>query len=294
MAGKRPVVYWDANVYINWLLDKGTDAEREGIAFWHDLIVAREAVLMVSTIMPLEVTPHLVGPLAYERYEAFVDAFAVPRDPDPKVIREAARLREQSIGFRQKSTDDRVICVPDAIHLATANMQGCDQFHTFDKSGRHGCFGLLPYAGRFAGFNPKIGKPAVQESLRPKPARASTSENSPLTLFDAADAGEPERAAEAAGAEAGIAQGGLALGGSDGEGDSDATAAEGADEGGAEGAPASPAEADVAAEQGNGKTPEPSAAPLVLANADPAPAPAAAPVPPPAEPKPEPPAAGTT
>jgi predicted nucleic acid-binding protein len=169
VAGKRPVVYWDTNVYIDWL-NKARDGtpEGEGIAFWYDLIVAHEAVLVYSQILWLEVSPLNVGPVAFATFERFVTGFGTSWPIDRTVINEAVRLREQSIGFRKSGADDTVICVPDAIHLATANLAECGRFFTFDREGRYGCFGLLPFDGRLAGFTPRIRQPAVDPSARPR------------------------------------------------------------------------------------------------------------------------------
>ena len=279
MAGKRPVVYWDTNVYIDWLKESRTGTPQgEGIAFWYDLIVAREAVLIYSQVLWLEVSALNVGPVAFSKFERFVMGFGTSWPIDRPVINEAGRLREQSVGMRKSGTDDTVICVPDAIHLATANLAGCASFFTFDREGRHGCFGLLPFDKRLAGFSPRIMQPAVDPNARPRrhvPSLAEVMEEHP-SLFGKGenehDAGEITVAAT--GAEAEEAQGGLALGGSDGEGDTDAPAAEGTDGAeGADGAEALPPgpEAAVAAEGGNGRTPDPSAGPLVESNAEPPP-----------------------
>lgn len=194
MAGKRPVVYWDTNVYVDWLNDsRAGTPQGDGIRFWYDLITARDVVLIYSQILWLEVSALNVGPVAYDRFERFVRGFGTAWPVDMRVITEANRLREQSVGFRHAGTDDTVICPPDAIHLASANLAECSRFFTFDRNGRHGCFGLLPFNGRLAGFVPRIIEPGVDPTARPRrhaPSLAEVREAHP-SLFGGEEAEEP-------------------------------------------------------------------------------------------------------
>jgi hypothetical protein len=134
-----------------------------------------------------------------------VNGFGTSWSVDRAVISEAGRLREQSIGFRKQGQDDTVICVPDAIHLATANLAVCSRFFTFDNEGRHGCYGLLPFDRRLAGFAPRIIKPGVDATARPRrlaPSVAELVQEHPSLFGGLNDEAEPTQiTAEAAGAE---------------------------------------------------------------------------------------------
>jgi hypothetical protein len=51
------------------------------------------------------------------------------------------------------------LCLPDAIHLATAIIYEAKAFHTFDQKGSSRCRGLIPLSGNVAGHKLVVCKP---------------------------------------------------------------------------------------------------------------------------------------
>lgn len=83
-------------------------------------------------------------------------------DTDKRIYALSGEIRnyyEVSGEFKGKT-----ISTPDAIHLATAIINEVSEFHTFDKSSKHGSIGLLQLDGNVAGYNLKIRAPRAEQT----------------------------------------------------------------------------------------------------------------------------------
>lgn len=81
------------------------------------------------------------------------------KDASLGVMRKAKELREHFQAKRSSPEQQHGLCTPDAIHLATAVIFDCVEFHTFDKNHKRGCSGLLKLGPLPAGVKLKICTP---------------------------------------------------------------------------------------------------------------------------------------
>jgi predicted nucleic acid-binding protein len=152
MPGREPiVVYWDACVFISLFTggqDRTTD-ELAGIRYWAEMADSRQAVIVTSTLTYAEVleslSPNIQGlsPAQYRDFDAFIIGRVALVDVHTGVIRMTKQIRERNRGIPQLPGQEHRLCTPDAIHLATAALEQCTEFHTFDYNNNNRCTGLL-------------------------------------------------------------------------------------------------------------------------------------------------------
>lgn len=147
MAEAKPQYYWDSCVFIAMLNDDRTA--------YGDIIddlnqFATEAksgahVIHCSTITIAEITKKNMKPGAYPDFSAFLRDFrgaVVPIAPDPNIMAVASELRSL---IYTKTSGERKLHTPDAIHLASAlalvesyGIGELTAFHTFDDGKARG------------------------------------------------------------------------------------------------------------------------------------------------------------
>ncbi|WP_395742385.1 type II toxin-antitoxin system VapC family toxin [Prosthecobacter sp.] len=136
MSGtKKPIIYWDAAVYIAWLLEEEAYAPflpvLKAIA---DANLRGENIMVTSTITLIEVTPKKLDNPALER--KFQRCFDGHRH---KLIEVGPPVAMRARDYRQDCSEaGRQLLTPDAIHLATATIERVDEFHTFDRGRKKG------------------------------------------------------------------------------------------------------------------------------------------------------------
>jgi predicted nucleic acid-binding protein len=146
MGGKNPrVVYWDTNVFISLYGGSATRTAEEwrGIEYWRDLADVGDATIVTSTLTYAEVLECHMSEDDYQKFHLFMSSYSVEvKDATLGVMRKAKELREHFMVQRRKGGELN-LCTPDAIHVATAVIFECTEFHTFDARNKRGCHGLL-------------------------------------------------------------------------------------------------------------------------------------------------------
>jgi predicted nucleic acid-binding protein len=125
MATGKPRIYWEPSVFISWLkggVDR-TPEEMQGIEVVARQMAVGQLQLITSVISEIEI---LESKFTEEQRKKIESVLRNPNNcvqvnVDPFIARLARTYREQ---FKLKT--------PDAIHLATAVITGCKEFHSFD------------------------------------------------------------------------------------------------------------------------------------------------------------------
>jgi predicted nucleic acid-binding protein len=147
MAGKPAVVpvYWDTNVFIS-IFDGGksrSEEEMEGLLYWKALADDGNALVVTSTITYAEVLRgHNLDDGQVTALERFMAGLVDIKDVSIGVVRRAREYRE-FYHARRKAESTALLCLPDALHMATADIFGCQEFQTYDRHTKRGCVGLL-------------------------------------------------------------------------------------------------------------------------------------------------------
>lgn len=182
MAGKvqKPaVVYWDTNVFIYLFTNQPPEGyDLSGINYWKDKADKGEVVVVTSSLTFVEVMEGKLTPEQMTLFEKFMRDRVELKDAHVGVMRKAGELREhyyQEWASRRKIKAERraekqaqlsgerekyvSLCGPDAIHLATALIYGCTEFHTYDARRKKECIGLLNLALPAADAGMQITRP---------------------------------------------------------------------------------------------------------------------------------------
>jgi hypothetical protein len=132
MAGANPLYYWDTCLFLAWIND---EQRKTGL----------------QSNLPVGIAPLFID-LLKRLSKVGVDS---------KIAGLAHDLRNY-YSERADQYDGKTLCVPDAIHLATAILYRVDEFHTFDEKGSSRSLGLLPLSGDVGGHRLKICKPEAR------------------------------------------------------------------------------------------------------------------------------------
>ena len=98
----------------------------------------------------------------YQLFEDLMKRNSITRIAvDMRIAKLAKELREYYVAQKSQN-NDRMLSVPDAIHLATAILYRADEFHTFDEESRKKTVGLIPLSGNVAGHSLRICKPVAK------------------------------------------------------------------------------------------------------------------------------------
>jgi len=158
-----PRVYWDACIIISLIKNEQrldpteTDAVRE---LKHKLddgkIIGVTSAITLTEVLDSEIPDGRRSEL--KKLQQMPDRFQFSA-VDTKVAEKAHNIRDSYRKMPDK--DEKTVSTPDAIHLATAIIQVCDVFYTFDEKDRDEkkTLGLLPLSGDVAIDNLEIRKP---------------------------------------------------------------------------------------------------------------------------------------
>lgn len=194
MAGSKPVVYWDACVFIAFLKgDKPAEAIKAGLKYWSEKARSGEVTLVTSTLTYVEVL-RFHHQEKYWGFLEFVRRHVQKRAADHIVCQRAHIYRDHFAALAQKEHEAdvaraeteareaskrkgkpvkpqpvkaiRQLATPDSIHLATAAVSGCNNFHTFDGTGKdEGRFRkLIHLNGQIPQFGIPISLPLLPAS----------------------------------------------------------------------------------------------------------------------------------
>lgn len=157
MAGNKELVYWDACIFLAWLLGEvRVDGEEQaGLEDQIRRFDAGEIIVVTSAITSVEVLDCTLSPSACDCFRR------LRHEPqklhtvmvDHKVCDLAREIRNHYKLTR--GPGGAIPSLPDAIHIATAIQAGCKALYTFDRKDktRNGekVAGLIPLSGSVAG-----------------------------------------------------------------------------------------------------------------------------------------------
>ena len=162
MSGRarKPSRYFDACIYLAYLRNETVPYGKDRIAaiegMWKDS--ERGGLTVVtSTITLTEVLSHKLTPDAKKKFvQATESGLHLCIDVEPPIALKARDYRDFYQGHAVKDPTGKMrkhLSTPDALHLATAVIYGCDEMLTFDGFGakeRDNTIGLL-WLGNKAG-----------------------------------------------------------------------------------------------------------------------------------------------
>lgn len=134
--GNKPLYYWDACMFYEWLKDEPSQPHRKrGLNRVLNECDKGEAAIVTSTITHLEVLPDKL-PKDRERtyFSNFDDLRFIEQNMDVNVVRLARKIRNFYYQEKSESQPFKMMDTGDAIHLATAIITGASEFHTRDDS----------------------------------------------------------------------------------------------------------------------------------------------------------------
>lgn len=158
--GGRPVVYWDACVFILHLTNNQRDpvkAElvREQVRKLDDgEIIVVTSVLTLTEVLECTIPPE--NRLRLETLKQMPDRLAIVQVSMP--IAEAAHDIRSGLKASPKG-GTKTVSTADAIHVATAIDHKCEVLYTFDQNDRVRSLGLIPLSGIPEVKNLRIEKP---------------------------------------------------------------------------------------------------------------------------------------
>ena len=165
MSGiKEKIYYWDACIYLAWLKGEESHGKEHMAAL---KLIAQENfemknVIITSVITQIEV---LSAKLTAEQEalfkKSFRSQFHIQYDVDPPIAQKARQFRELLLNPSGKG-----LCLPDAIHLATAAIYKADEVLTFDDGQKDKkTLGLLELNGDRRVEKLVICKPTVKQQV---------------------------------------------------------------------------------------------------------------------------------
>ena len=163
-----PIVYWDTNVLLAWLKGESrSDVGQSDLMHWVRRFDDGSARLITCAITSLEILEARTPPDVRRRLMSY---FHPPRaeifDITPAILETAYQLRNHfaSLPAPPGRSHPATLCVPDAIHLATAVQMQADRFHTGDTGKRGNSLGLLEIDNlQFLGISLKPGLPLADQ-----------------------------------------------------------------------------------------------------------------------------------
>lgn len=146
--GSKPVYYWDACIFYEWLgKEPVTASKRDGV---QEILAAnekKENLVVTSVITHLEVLPRKLGEKDASDeadYLALFDGVHFHEiELNANIILRAREIRDYY--YSPLSTDGgyKMMDLGDCLHLAVATVNGVDEFHTRDNDRKGGKVPLL-------------------------------------------------------------------------------------------------------------------------------------------------------
>lgn len=136
MAAK-PTYYWDACIFYEWLgKESVSTVKRDGLQEILDLNDKQENLIVTSSISHLEVLPRKLGEKDAsdeEDYLALFDGVHFHEiELNANIILRAREIRDYYYSPLANGVY-KMMDLGDCLHLATASLNGVDEFHTRDK-----------------------------------------------------------------------------------------------------------------------------------------------------------------
>ncbi len=152
MPGSRNSYYWDTCLFISWLADEKRPAgDMDGAREIIEQIKRRDGSIITSALTIAEVLSSKFPAGVFNLFEDLLKRTNITIvSVDRKIAKLAGDLRVHHEKERRK------LKTPDAIHLATAIINGVSEFHTFDD-------GLMPLNGNVGGHKLIICKPSFNQ-----------------------------------------------------------------------------------------------------------------------------------
>jgi len=152
MRGIRDPYYWDTCLFIAWLSDEiRPSGDMDGVREIIEMTKRRDVAVVTSALTLAEVLPSKFPAGVFNLFDDLLKrtTFRII-SMDRKIARLAGDLR---VHYEK---EERRLKTPDAIHLATAILNGVSEFHTFDAQ-------LLSLNGNLAGHRMPICKPSFRQ-----------------------------------------------------------------------------------------------------------------------------------
>jgi predicted nucleic acid-binding protein len=161
MAGNEPIYYWDTCLFLAWIKDEQRKSgEMAGVRENIDRANRREVKLMTSVLTSIEVLQARL-PVGMDTLFNGLMRRVNRVSIDSKCAALAHDIRNY-YATRASEHGDKILSLPDAIHLAAAILYRADEFHTFDHDGDKKYLGLIPLSGNVGGHRLKICKPVAR------------------------------------------------------------------------------------------------------------------------------------
>ena len=144
----KATFYWDACIFYEWLGKEAVSAsKKDGIQEILDANEKGENIIVTSVITHLEVLPRKIGEKdssAEEDYLALFDAVHFHEiELNANIILRAREIRDYYYSPLSADGGYKMMDLGDCLHLATATLNGVDEFHTRDKDKKGGKVPLL-------------------------------------------------------------------------------------------------------------------------------------------------------
>jgi predicted nucleic acid-binding protein len=158
MRGTKDSYYWDTCLFVSWLADEQRPSgEMDGVREVISRVKKRDASLVTSALTLAEVLPSKYPTGVYNLFDDLLKRTTIRVvSVDRKIAKMAGDLRAHY------EKEGKNLTTPDAIHLATAIINGVTEFHTFDNGKKKG-LGLLSLNGNVGGHKLVICKPTFKQ-----------------------------------------------------------------------------------------------------------------------------------
>lgn len=157
MNGIKGAYYWDSCIFLSLFKNERPEERGKKIRVYFDHCKSGNIQIISSAIMRAEVLDTGIGEANEKKLEELLsfENFQTISVDDSIAIR-AGELRQYFRSDEQKRINQKkILSTPDAIHLATAEIQKVKEFHTYDKSNQD-TLGLLPLNGKLLELNYSI------------------------------------------------------------------------------------------------------------------------------------------
>ncbi len=148
MAAK-PIYYWDACLFYEWLGEAATTpaARRAKVREITEENERGENVIATSVITHLEVLPEKLTEKDVSDEEDYLSLFDGEHffeiELNQNIVRRAREIRDYYYRPQKADSGHKMMDLGDAIHLATASINGVTEFHTRDNDDRKAKVPLL-------------------------------------------------------------------------------------------------------------------------------------------------------
>jgi predicted nucleic acid-binding protein len=146
--GSKPTYYWDACIFYEWLgKESVTAAKKDGVQEILDANDEKENLIVTSVISHLEVLPRKLDEKNASDEHDYLSLFDGEHfheiELNANIILRAREIRDYYYSPLAAEGGYKMMDLGDCIHLATATINGVDEFHTRDNDRKGGKVPLL-------------------------------------------------------------------------------------------------------------------------------------------------------